>query len=332
VVGTFVVARQVGLERAAWGAALLVLLDPLLLNQSTLVMTETLAAALTVASLAALVAWSNAPNWTRAMLAGSCLGLCILCRPTYLIWLGLLTIVALVRPQWVSANAASARRHAAGIALAAAVVLLPWTLRNALLFGKPIATTTHGGYTLLWGNNPYFYEFAGQGSWSSPWNAAEFHAQWRTRRAEETGQQPYVVASPLQELDDDSAAYQWATESMRAEPGSLLLACLYRLRQFLGVLPNRLSDDESRTYWLARHAIAVWYMGVYALAAIGLSQWRRSALFAWSVTLLASFLLVHTFYWTDMRMRAPLMPALCLAAAVGIERLQQPNPNRQLSG
>jgi hypothetical protein len=31
----------------------------------------------------------------------------------------------------------------------------------------------------------------------------------------------------------------------------------------------------------------------------------------------ASFTAVHTFYWTDMRMRAPLVGVVCLLAAAG---------------
>jgi hypothetical protein len=36
------------------------------------------------------------------------------------------------------------------------------------------------------------------------------------------------------------------------------------------------------------------------------------------VLLCLSFTAVHTFYWTDLRMRAPLMPFVALVAAAGL--------------
>ena len=38
----------------------------------------------------------------------------------------------------------------------------------------------------------------------------------------------------------------------------------------------------------------------------------------WGLLLVACLTAVHTFYWTDMRMRAPLMPVVALAAAGGL--------------
>ena len=70
-------------------AAALVAIDPLLLNQSALVMTETLATLLATASLFALSGWSRNPSFARAMVAGLVLGLACLCRPTFIPWLGL---------------------------------------------------------------------------------------------------------------------------------------------------------------------------------------------------------------------------------------------------
>jgi hypothetical protein len=41
----------------------------------------------------------------------------------------------------------------------------------------------------------------------------------------------------------------------------------------------------------------------------------------WATLLIASFATVHLVYWTDMRMRAPLTPALSLLAAIGGRRV-----------
>jgi len=36
-------------------------------------------------------------------------------------------------------------------------------------------------------------------------------------------------------------------------------------------------------------------------------------------SLILSLTAVHAFYWSDMRMRAPLVPAIALLAASGVE-------------
>ena len=75
---------------------------------------------------------------------------------------------------------------------------------------------------------------------------------------------------------------------------------------------------------LLRWAVACWYAVAMLLAAIGAwtlgrRLWRTP--WVWGLLLCLAVTGVHTFYWTDMRMRAPFIPVLCLAAAVGIGRV-----------
>ena len=80
-----VLGRWWGLgSRGAALAALLVACDPILLSQSTQVMTETPAALLATAGLVTLTWASRNPSVFRAMLAGATLALGALCRPTLL--------------------------------------------------------------------------------------------------------------------------------------------------------------------------------------------------------------------------------------------------------
>ena len=60
------------------------------------------------------------------------------------------------------------------------------------------------------------------------------------------------------------------------------------------------------------------------LAVVGLSSLGRRALEApWlaGLTLALAFTAVHAFYWTDLRMRAPLTPVLAICAALGAQRI-----------
>jgi hypothetical protein len=65
---------------------------------------------------------------------------------------------------------------------------------------------------------------------------------------------------------------------------------------------------------------ALWYVLLFLLAAIGayakgLDLGRVPWL--WPVLMCLAFTVVHGVYWSDLRMRAPLMPAVCLLAALG---------------
>ncbi len=66
VVLTFALVRRAGLGRWAWLAALVVAADPILLAQSALIMTETLAAFLAAASLVLLTSVAVRPSILRA--------------------------------------------------------------------------------------------------------------------------------------------------------------------------------------------------------------------------------------------------------------------------
>jgi hypothetical protein len=43
--------------------------------------------------------------------------------------------------------------------------------------------------------------------------------------------------------------------------------------------------------------------------------------YSWGLLLCLAFTAVHTFYWSNLRMRGPLMPIVCLCAAVGMQSL-----------
>jgi len=162
VVLVFVLAQRLGLARAAPVAAVLVACDPILLNQSTLVMTETLA------TLLAVVAWAllarAGPSWSmgRVAWAGAGLALAALCRPTFLVVLVTVAIaLGLVVPKGRRCRAVLA------FAVAALLVLTPWIVRNQVQFGRSIVATTHGGYTLWLGNNRSFYDYLREAPWGT---------------------------------------------------------------------------------------------------------------------------------------------------------------------
>ncbi len=150
---TAVAGELWGLGRARFVAAVLVACDPILLKQSTVVMTETLATAIAALALVALTLVTRRPTLGRVIGAGAVLGLSVLCRPAFLVF----AVAALPTFVWLMPCAKDGLRVTALITVALAVTLAPWTIRNWVQFGRPIVTTTHGGFTLALANNPEFY-------------------------------------------------------------------------------------------------------------------------------------------------------------------------------
>ncbi len=89
-------------------------------------------------------------------------------------------------------------------------------------------------------------------------------------------------------------------------------------------LPHPLSSDESASRTWARWCVALWYIVIYAGTAVGLGVLGRRMLvhpWIWGVLCVIAFTLVHSVYWSNMRMRAPLMPVVYLAFVVGCHQM-----------
>ena len=308
---TLFTAIRWGLGRGAWIAAMCVACDPILLNQSTQIMTETLAAFLAVGVLWTLT-W-RAPDkfWGNALLAGLVLGVAALCRPPFLVWAALIAAVLIWRGRgfgWRGPGRALAL--VAGVAIA----LAPWTARNWYAFGRPVPATTHGGYTLLLGNNRFFYEHLRTQPWGKVWDARELQtwlAQQATMpRANQVGRRT--------EIEEDRHLYGLAWQAIRRAPSAFGYACAVRLARLWSPLPHRLHESESESRRLVRYGIAIWYLLVYGLAlsaAVRHIRTMSAPPWIWGLLLVLAFSIVHTIYWSNLRMRAPLMPFVYLVAA-----------------
>ena len=305
-------AWRVGL---AWGlppggailAAALVTIDPILLNQSVHLMTETFAAMLSTLTLLVMARAAREDSSAWSLGAGALLGLCGLCRPTFLVWL---VAASVAWPVMISQGRTALR--SALLVLGAVVVLTPWVARNAMVFHRPIVTTTHGGYTLLLGNNPDFYEFLRSGAWGSLWDAREFNARHHDGLP--------ALWGPSESLSDQ-VNYEEAWQNICSEPAMFAYSCLVREGRLWAVLPHALSPNEAPSRRGLRYAAAVFYLFEFSLAVCGVWFWRKQLVqspMVWGLLLVLSFMAVHALYWTDLRMRAPLAVPIAIAAACGL--------------
>ena len=309
-------AERWGLGRWAPAAAVLVAVDPILLAQSTLVMTETLATLLAAASLLAVTACAAQATGRRAAAAGGLIAAAALCRPTFLPWLGL----GIVLLPWFGKGWRQRARLLAAAAIAAAVVLGPWAARNALHFGKPTPATNHGGFTLLLANNPSFYDYLGRRSPGETWNADQFNSDWSVRAQS---------LAPGDEVAADRLAYADACQTIRSRPRMFAYACLVRLGRTWALLPHRIDSAETARGRGARWAVAVFYAAEALLALVGRVALARGKVgrnrlvsgWSWGLLLVVVFTAVHTVFWTNMRMRAPLIPVVAAASAAGLGSL-----------
>lgn len=161
---TWKLARHAFSERVAWVAAVLFLFD-LNLSFTVLWVQETsLNILFTLAGLWTLVRLRDRPTWQLAVLCGVLFGLGILVRPTILIillgglcWyvLGCAVHLAKEDQDLVARSSRIDRLKSATLIFASTLlVLAPWTIRNALVFGRPIAVSQNMGLSLWYGNNP----------------------------------------------------------------------------------------------------------------------------------------------------------------------------------
>jgi hypothetical protein len=100
-------------------------------------------------------------------------------------------------------------------------------------------------------------------------------------------------------------------------PGDFVRASAARLGRFWGLAPAGAVYPR----WL-RVATAAWTVPLWAALALGLTRrstwlWPRVA----APATLAALSLVHTVYWTDLRMRAPVVPAVALLSASAFRKI-----------
>lgn len=316
---TWRLARNADLApKIAFVAGLLAAVDPLLLELTSQPMTETLFAFLTTALLCSLTRPTGL-KIERPVVSGVLFGLAALCRPSIWafggLWLGFVTLRLARSFLRKEPSAAMANwRSGMTVAIVAAIVVSPWVLRNWSVFGRPILMTTHGGYTLALGNNEFFHAdvvFGRERVWSV--DSLRRWQQESERRIAESG----ITRSD--EPAHDAALSRQAVEWIRANPRRFFAACWLRVKRFWAVRPQR-QDTGSETL---SFAIGLWYTAV-TLAALGSLLRHRTcwARLTAGLLLTLSLTLLHTVYWSNMRMRSPVVPVVSVLAASALSASQ----------
>lgn len=314
-------------------AALLVAIDPLLCVYTSQPMTEcvcTMAAALWIWSVVHVptsrVSIAFAPLWQ-----GLSFGLLVLCRPTFWAIAGVYVLMSLWQMiqsllKQSSSDSKQLVRRCFQSAAGTMIAVAPWVIRNWLVMGVPILTTTHGGYTLLLSNNTVFYHEVIEQPWGTVWGS-ESLAKWQAYIESQMNQD---LGSSASESERDHWQAQRARRTIATNPDLFAESMLHRIRSLWNIAPQGEAAAEVNRF--VTNAVALFYGLTLTPALFGLVYvLRRPDRGRWLslFVLVASVQCAHLFYWTNTRMRAPLTPAIALlASAVLGRRLNNANAVR----
>ena len=323
--------RLADLCRLSWRvgvvATFFVAVDPLLIEYTTQPMTETLSTFLVTVLLWRTL--KGRPSISKSIAVGAIFGLAVLCRPSIWAFGGLASAIWMIATLVgrVSSSSFTDRRSRA-VSLASAcgistlLVVSPWVIRNVIQFGRPIFMTTHGGYTLLLGNNESFYDEVVSKDGRATWSATGL-TEWQ---AENELRLSAMGISRLDEPARDRQLASFAREWITGNPLRFLQCSILRFQRFWALRP---STSDSTVPTVLVQLVGVYYIGIFTLALVGLLRWRNRIIRFWTVPVMVlSLTFVHLVYWSNARMRSAVVPAVCLASAAAIQRSNANNPRR----
>jgi 4-amino-4-deoxy-L-arabinose transferase-like glycosyltransferase len=253
---------------------------------------------------------ADGENGTKAALASGLLwGLTVLTRETVLYFLPFAAL-------WLAWRRAGGTRRAAVLLATAALVVVPWTIRNWIVFDAFVPVSTAGALNLWQGNTRLTREQVYEEYWAVHGRIAKYrHAR---RRAAEAilERQPLWI---FEKLRDEMPAF-WAAHGQ---------PIVHLERGAYGVV--------ARPVALAAVAVVLLpYLAVLVLFVAGVAALPRRRAVVLLLGFLVFYVLLHVVAHGYPRYRLPAMPAVFLVAAQGwicrprsAARAQCPGPDRR---
>jgi hypothetical protein len=282
--------RRVFGERAALAAAGMAAFYPELVWFASHFWAETLFTVLLWWAIERLLAADGSFSAGAAVASGLLWGLATLTRETVLYFLPFAAF-------WLAWRRAGGGRRAAMLLCASALVVLPWTVRNWLVFDAFVPVSTSGALNVWQGNTRLSRQQVYEEYWAVHGRIAKYeHAR---RRAVEAilDRQPLWI---LEKLRDEMPAF-WAAHG-----------------QPIAHLERGAYGAVARP--VARLAVAVVllpYLALLALFVAGVAVLPRGRGPLLLLAFLAFYVLLHVVAHGYPRYRLPVMPAVFLVAAHG---------------
>ena len=289
---------------------------PNLVLHSTVLLSETLFVAVFCCFLLVMVRALDTGRILQLLGAGALLGLAALVRPQVVL-VGSAVVVAalLLRRSWPQRLALVAV-PAVGVVL----VVAPWTIRNASVFGEFVAVSTNGGDNLCVGFHP-----GATGHFEIPpsCDTGEFYIDGpaaEARRNDETSARAtdwatsHLGSLPMLSLRKLWYTYQHDHDGLRAVES-------YEEDRFLpGPVRNALSWLSDGYYVLAMAAAAA---GALLVSRRWWRDRRGEALWAFVLVATAASALVPVLFFGETRFKVPATPGFALLAAPAILAILQ---------
>jgi 4-amino-4-deoxy-L-arabinose transferase-like glycosyltransferase len=280
-------------------AAALAAIHPYYLFMSSLILSEAIFVPLMLASLWGLAALWSAPgastglSWRKdslvALASGAAAGLAILVRPSWALFVPVILLIWFMAQGNDRSALLTALRGALVFALALALTMSPWWLRNAGIYGRFVPTALWMGASLYDGLNP------------KATGASDMVAFL---------EDPEIW--PLDEQDQDALLTRRAVTFARENPARAIKLAVIKLARYWSPWPNA-EGFRSRSLVVAGAVVEIPIFGLMALGAWDRRRDRR----AWALLAgpLLYFCAIHLVFASSMRYRIPgEMPALGLAA------------------
>ena len=324
--GIWRIGRNLSLTPVQLGlASLLYAFDPLSVRYVALPMTETVCATLVTLLLVCLTESSSGRS--SSLLTGLAFGLAVLSRPTFWIFgivyfpIWLWTESKSLRADPTSGSPGHSLIPRIGYAsIGILVCVLPWVIRNAIVMKSPIVMTTHGGYTLLLGNNEAFYREVVNQPWGTIWDGTHGPGQevWYQQVKQEAEQEGITG-----EIAMDRWMAKKAQKAILEHPVDFLKACFLKFCWFWNLGPQAQGPEAHSLppalLWAIRSGyLLFWSLGVIGLLKCLQALWRKAPnarLWLAPIIMVGSLSFAHLVYWSDARMRTPVTPAIALIAA-----------------
>jgi len=245
-------------EKVGSLAAALCIVDPELIHFTPMQLTETLFVALLVWVVWLSIRVFEGAGWRTVGLTGCVLGAAILVRPSIL---PVAPLIALFVGFGSVADAQGRARRVLVIALLAAVVVAPWTIRNYRIHGEFVPVATIGGVALYVGIPPSVEEIV---SFGSNW------PQWRFLEAgmhrlpngydlvpELMGKKRPPPDPPIDELEQSRRGREFFFEYVREDPVRYAKLVAMKASLVFNPLPKLYQRDAHEDYGLGRFDVLV---------------------------------------------------------------------------
>ncbi|HXG81306.1 MAG TPA: hypothetical protein VNJ05_05855 [Sphingomicrobium sp.] len=289
-------AAQLGRRDLSLPVSLAYLLWPSIAFMAPLAYKEGLIIALLLATLVALLEQAGRPGYRWAALSGLAAGALVLTQPGLAPLLSMLFLLFMKRfgsgRRWLLVSLS-----AAALAL---LLMMPWWIRNWMVFGEIIPFTTSGGLALWVGAHP-----SGGMVWRLP------PPEWAMGG----------------ELEAGRAAAAEAWRIIAADPAAYVLRCLakfplsfvqtnWALDQLL--LAPEAPHKELARYFLLRFGPTLIELGAVLLAIVSLARQPRSApaLLLWAC--IAQVMLFSIWFEFSERHRLFMTPFIIMLAAMAL--------------